>query len=793
MEYKIFKQKNSGINLDFIETLKKQFSLSYTSSLILNKKGINTFLEAEKFLYPKIEDLYSPFLFNDISPALDLIEGAIINDKKILVFGDYDCDGVTSCVIMHKVLTKMNIDTNIMIPSRYTNGYGLGQESIEEILKIKPDILITVDNGITSKKEIDILLENGIKVIVTDHHNPPNDIPKVPILNPKVEDEKYPFKELCGAGVSLKFVMGMIEKFNIKMDMEEIITFAMIGTIADIVSLRDENRSIVHLGLEYMKGTKNLGLKKLVELSGLKLSNINSGNIGFQIAPRINAIGRLSDANVAVKLFLSEEEEEVEKLANLLEEANLQRKDIENDIIKKSEIYIEKNDLLKEEILFILGEDFSEGVMGVAAGKICEKYNRPVIIMSKNKEILKASCRSINGFDIFDCLDTSRDLFVKFGGHKAAAGFSIKEENLDKLIKNSMEYGKKNNLARLLHKKVIYDCPCVISSLSIKTASEIEKLAPFGIGNSRPVLFLEGVKIKNARTIGKDNSHLKLNVLYNGSYYDGIGFSLGYLLEEYDFEKNNFDIAFSLSINNYGNNLSIQLEIKNIDYSVDLLNEYYKSLYNHFSYNLDISEDFTLKSKDILKNENIESVLDKGLDKTFIIYSKDCFLRSVKYLNYKKIPYHISYNHLEYQEGVVNLFINPISKGKSKEVIVIDNPTFNDLEKEIYENSGYKFLNFNRQIIHVKYTREFFLYLYKSFKLVEMTSNNIYEFMNNIKGKSDIEINYFTFMLGLDMLRDMEILSYNIEEDDFYLNFNKINGQKDINTLRIMVKLQCIN
>lgn len=789
LEYKIFKQKSSeNINYDFIENLKEQFDISYLTALLLNIKGFTTFGEVETYLNPTIEDLYDPFMFKDMKLLMERLKQVILNNEKVVLFSDYDCDGVTSSIILYKILTFMNINVEIVIPNRFTNGYGLNTESIEKIISIKPDLVITTDNGITSVKEVEILKSEGIDVVITDHHTPPKELPKAyGIINPKVEGDNYPFTELCGAGVAFKIALGIKKYFELDFDINEILVFAMIGTIVDIVSLTSENRIIASVGLKELRNTKNKGLISLIKKSDLNIDKINCGNVGFQIGPRINVAGRLSDATKAVELFLSDDDNKVDILSSKLCELNNERKDIEEDIFVKSEEYIENNSLLDNSlILFILGEDFNEGVMGIAASKIQEKYNRPVVIMTKSEEgVIKASCRSINGFNIFDCLNESRDLFIKFGGHSAAAGFSINEENLQKLINQSNDYAKREKIENLFYKRVYYDTTVIPSNLNIPSAMELEKFAPFGIGNSRSVLCLRNVVINNARAIGKNRDHLKLSILYNGNYYDAIGFSMGHYINEYDFTKT-FDIVFNLSINSYKGIEKLQFELKDIDYHDIDLREFDKANYYYFINSLK-KIDYFYPSDEPVKY-SFERSVEEYKDKILVVYLKDTFIRLNKYLRYKNYEYNVSYNYLNKEEGKINILVLPL-KNIDDDTLILDRPEFNDLDKDVFDNVSFKYLKTSRNLKSVRITREFFLYLYKKFKILMYTTNDIYEFMENIRNESDVEINYFTVRLALDIMKEMNILNYSLKNDKLSLSFNKITKKSDINKTNIMKKL----
>lgn len=795
MEYKIFKQKfNDNIDYDFVIEISKQFSISYLSALLLFQKGFRTYGEIEEFLNPKEDDLYDPFILCDMKKSIERINEAIKYNQKVMIFCDYDCDGIISSVILHDILMECNLDAEILMPNRFSNGYGLNDESMKYILESDIDLLITVDNGITSVKEVDILNDSGIDVIITDHHNISENIPNAyAIINPKAEYENYPFKDLCGAGVVLKLIQGIIKYNDIDYDFNEVLVLAMIATVADLVSLKGENRVIVSLGLKYLKYTKNKGLKALISKAKFNINTINSGTVAFQIAPRINAIGRIDDGKYAIRLLLSDDDYKIEEYANMLCKANEKRKNIEEDIFKRAEDIIEKEDLLnKESVLFILGEEFNEGVMGIAASKVSEKYNRPVVILTKSGDYLKASCRSIFGFDIFECLNYSKNLFLRFGGHSQAAGFSIKEENLDKLIRRSNEYALSHNIENLFYKRLYYDTNAIISNLNIKTSLEFDKFAPFGLANSKPVIFIQNVKITNVRRIGSDSSHLKFNALFNGNYYDCIAFGLGHYMDIYDFNNHTFDMIFNLSVNYYQNRSTLQLEVKDIDYYDVNLNEYYISLYNLFSYSFEDEDYINLEvDKDFMLKNTIENVIENNRDSLFVVYSKDIYIRIIKYLKYKGYEYNIFYNAFgDISENKVNIIVNPISEiVADRKIIVLDTPNYCMHHKKVFENTLPVFYGKGKQNGY-NITREFFLYLYKKFKLLLYTKNNIYEFIDNIKNNSDIEINYFTFRVALDIMVEMEILNYSIENDKISLEFKRIEKKKDIYSTRIMQKLR---
>lgn len=795
MEYKIFRQRESEqINYDFIRSAMKELGISYLSAFLLNMKGFNDVEDAEMFMSPEFDDLNNPFLFDGMDIFMERLEQAVMENHRVMVFSDYDCDGVCSAVILKKLLERLGIEAIVKIPNRFTNGYGLNTESVKEIIEVSPDLVITSDNGITSVDEVKLLRENGIDVIVTDHHLPGETLPDaLCILDAKVKGETYPFKELCGAGVCFKVAQAAREHFSMNCDMSELLVFAMIATIADLVPLVDENRTISKIGLYRMKITSNLGLKTLVRKAGYSLESVNGTTIGYQISPRINAAGRLADANEAVRLFTTDDQQEAEDIAQKLCELNDERKDIEEGIFKRCVEIVEEKQLMKNNrILFIRDDSFHEGVMGVAASGVTDRYNRPAIVMSMEEEgtgLVKASCRSIDGFDIFRCLNHSRDLFEKFGGHRAAAGFSIKEENIEKLIRNSNRFAHEDNIEALFYRTYTYDIEGIPSNMTVKTARELEEFAPFGMGNKRSLMVMRNVRIQNVRVIGKGGNHLKFGVISKGRYYDCIAFGKGNLAGRADFTKN-FDIVFTMEINSYRGEESLQLNVKDLDYNMVQTRTFDKAEFASFMYNLD-GEDYFYPEEDELIDDRLERCVDRYRDEVLVIYNRDTFVRCIKYLRARGYHYHVSYGVLGYSTGVVNLLVLPTERIETvHSVIALDRPKLNDYETDVYLDSDFRARKCGIPLRTVRISRRFFLHMYSKFRILRATGNDIYNFMDSIQSESDIEVNYYTMCLALEVMKEMKLLNYSIENDKLLLEFFRVNEKKDIEKTRIMRKLK---
>jgi single-stranded-DNA-specific exonuclease len=433
MEYKIIKQRHRNYyNEAFITAIQRQFGLSELSAAYLASKGFSTLGQIEEYLHPKPQDFSDPYLFADMEKCVGRIEKAIREKEKIAIYGDYDCDGVCATVILYKALQALHADVFYYLPDRFSDGYGFSMQAIDTIRLKGASLIISVDNGITAAAEIRYAKEAGIDTIVSDHHNCPDVLPEAfAVINPKNTNEKYPYEYLCGAAVAYKIAQALgADEGDLG---KEMLTFAAVATVADLVPLTQENRSIVSIGLSLIKERINIGLTKLIEVSELKIETIAAGHISFSIAPRINACGRLYKADTAVELFLETDASRALSLANELNAYNDERRLIEADITLQAEQYISNHNLAENGVLLIKLEDANEGVIGVACGRLCEKYNRPTIICVSKNGICKGSARSIPKINIYERLCLAKDLFIKFGGHAQAAGFTIREADFERM------------------------------------------------------------------------------------------------------------------------------------------------------------------------------------------------------------------------------------------------------------------------------------------------------------------------------------------------------------------------
>ncbi len=507
-----------------------------------------------------------PFSFRDMEIAVERIKKAIENNERIIVFGDYDVDGITGTAILVHILRKLKANVSYRLPNRVNDGYGLAEKFIDDFIQKDVKLLITVDCGISCKKEIEKAYLSGIETIITDHHTiPENGVPKdaVAILHPKEKDSSYPFKGLTGAGVALKLAQALIQKF-LKDDQENIlnslIDLASLGTIADLGPIKGENWWIVKKGLENLGKTKWIGLKKIMEMASIKANDeINSDTIGYKIAPRINAAGRIGDPYIALSLLLAEDpSERINILGKKLEELNSKRQLLTIDAFREVENFLINKSSLPY-IFLAENEKWHVGILGLIAGKLAEKYARPSIIMQDFGDMLVGSARSPEYFNIIEAISLHKDLLISFGGHEQAAGFNIKKENL-KTFKEKISIYAKNKLKNIELKSILeIDCSLNDSEIDIELLNQIDELKPFGIENSKPTFLLEGIEPYFIEQVGKEKNHLKFLTRICGEDISVIAFRMGEFANDLRKHKK-IDIVFHLERNIWRNKEKLQIQ-----------------------------------------------------------------------------------------------------------------------------------------------------------------------------------------------------------------------------------------
>lgn len=549
-----------------VNELKSKYNISELLATILVNKNITTQKEINEFLNPTRNDFFDPFLMNDMDIAIKRIKKAIENQEKVIIYGDYDVDGITSITVLKSFLKDVGLDVDYYIPNRLEEGYGLNKNAIDEIAKKEYKLMITVDCGISAIEEVDYANSLGIEVIITDHHEPGDEIPKaLAVVDNKRKDNKYPFRELAGVGVAFKVSQALAQSMNIRE--EEYLKYldiVCVGTISDIVPLVSENRVITKLGLKLVKQTRNMGLRAIINSSGY--SQINSTTISFGVAPRINACGRMGKAEQALKLLLSKDIYEVNKLTQELNSYNRERQEIEKEIFENVLTKIEQNNLAKNRTIVVGGENWHHGVIGIVSSKITEKYFKPSILLSFEEDGTgKGSGRSIPGFDLHEALMKCENCLEKFGGHSMAVGLTIKKENLEQFYKEFEKIAEENEIENIIP-IINVDAKIELDKIDKSVVEDLKQLEPFGEANKTPTFALKNIRIDSIRALS-EGKHLKLTLRENNQIINAIGFNIGELAEAYKI-GDKIDIAGVLEINTFNGIDNLQINIKDIMKSI---------------------------------------------------------------------------------------------------------------------------------------------------------------------------------------------------------------------------------
>jgi len=578
--------KGNLVDASFSKELSSALGISDVLSTLIINRGYTSIDDARAFISKSAETLHDPFLLNDMEKGCNRILDAIKNGEKISIYGDYDVDGVTSVSILYMYLDANGANVNYYIPSRKGEGYGVSENAIRKLADDGTQLIITVDTGVTANAEVEIAKELGIDVVITDHHECRPELPQaLAIINPKRVDSTYPFPSLAGVGVVFKLLCAL-EAMRTGDEMIDCVRrisidyadLTAIGTIADVMPVKDENRLIVSLGLNLVDQTKNIGLGALLELcrsnetrSRTKTKKkASSGFIGFTVAPRINAAGRISDASIAVELFLSKNEEYAQELALKLCDINKDRQLEENKIAEQAYAIIEENGLASNNVIILDDEAWHHGIIGIVASRISERYSLPAILISFEgnensndpEAIGKGSGRSVKGMNLVDALSSCSDILDKFGGHELAAGLTVKRKYLPELRERMNEYARKCFENQAPDCALDIDCYLSPNQISLPLAGEIGILEPYGVSNPVPVFAISNMIVEDIVPIGM-NRHLKLTLSKDGIAFTGMLFcvsSQDFPYEIYD----EVDVAFNLEINEFLNTKSVQFNIKDI-------------------------------------------------------------------------------------------------------------------------------------------------------------------------------------------------------------------------------------
>lgn len=560
--------------------LAKELGVSPVSVRIMRNRGMETKEAMERYLYGTLDGLYDGALMKNMGEAVAVLIKKLREEKRIRIIGDYDIDGVCASYLLLTGLRRAERELgkgtgpagstriDYEIPDRVRDGYGINEAIIRQAAADGVDTLVTCDNGIAAAKEISLAKELGMTVVVTDHHEvpveeerqvlPPADV----VVDPKQEGETYPFREICGAVVAYKLVEKLYEASGVhREEWRELLEFAAIATVGDVMRLQDENRILVKYGLKQMARTRNLGLRKLVEKTGLDITDLSAYHIGFVIGPCLNAGGRLQTAKAALRLFLSEDEAEAERLAEELKELN----DIRKDMTKKGEdeaIAQVETQYMEDKVLVVFLPDCHESLAGIIAGRVREHFHKPSIVLTRSGDMVKGSGRSIEPYHMFRELTKVRELLPKFGGHPMAAGLSIKEEDVP-------EFRRRLNENAVLTEedfipRVWIDVPMPLEYVTEGLVEELKRLEPFGQGNEKPLFAQKGLMIRSLRVLGKNRNVVKLGLVTDtGLSMDGLLFGDGDAFQKELAGKDRIDIVYYPDINEYNGNRTLQAVIRN--------------------------------------------------------------------------------------------------------------------------------------------------------------------------------------------------------------------------------------
>jgi len=537
---------------------------------LLADRNLTTQEQIDEFLHPDYsQDIHNPFLFSQMEEAVSRIYSAKKNQEKVVIYGDYDADGVCGSAILAKVFKEIGLDFEVYLPDRELEGYGLNMEAIEQLAGQNVKLIITVDCGISNFDEVQSANEKKVDVIITDHHHAPVKIPKALAIIHPGWDKQYPFKDLSGGGVAFKLGQALLRSKDLRLRIGEndsfekwLLDLVAISTVADMVPLIGENRTLVKHGLIVLLKTKNLGLQKMIEISGINKGKINAHTIGWQIAPRINAAGRMDHANSAYQLLTTENIEQAITIAHSLNKSNVERQSLTERLLEESKKQIgEVADGLP--VIFTQGKDWPPGVIGLVSSKLTNIYARPSIVLTKKEDCLVASGRSIEEFNLIEALDEFKDYFEKYGGHAGAAGFSIKTERLEDFKSKFISFAKEKLAGVKFLPKLIIDSEIKLKDVDWDLTEVLNQFEPFGQGNYQPRFLIKNLTVVLCDNVGQDNKHLRMIMAEGNLQRKVICFGFGDYCQKLS-AQDKVDIVCEVGVNEWNGNREIQLSLVDI-------------------------------------------------------------------------------------------------------------------------------------------------------------------------------------------------------------------------------------
>jgi single-stranded-DNA-specific exonuclease len=550
--------------------LARELDISRVTAKLLINRGISDSASAKSFLAPALSNLSDPMLLADMDKALDLITHAVKTHKSIVVYGDYDADGLTASALLLIFFNELGIPASAYIPNRLAEGYGLNSKAIKDIARDGGELIITVDCGISNREEIELAHGLGLKIIITDHHQIPEGfVPACPVINPHRTDSAFPYKELAGVGVAFFLLIGIRAALRDtgwfretqEPDLRHYLDLVALGTVADMTPLTGLNRILVAYGIEVMKKSKWPGIKAIQDISGIQASSLSASDLAFKIAPRLNAPGRMGDSMIGLEALMEKRISFAMEIVALLNSLNSKRQSIESNILSQIEdVLMPEVDVDNRRSLVLYKEGWHQGVLGIVASKLLDKYHRPTIVLTIKNGMATGSGRSIDGFNLYEALAGQSSLFEKFGGHYHAAGLTLKTSNLDKFSTCIEELARKALKDQDLIPVIKIDDEIEIHDLTKGLMIEIESLAPFGSGNPEPLFLSRKVQVLSSRIAGE--RHLKLILRQGNNFLEAIGFGLA---DMHPLEGESVDVVFTPEINRWNGQDKIQLRIADIE------------------------------------------------------------------------------------------------------------------------------------------------------------------------------------------------------------------------------------
>lgn len=546
-----------------VDNLEKELGISRILATLLAQQGIDSTEQAKKFFEPSMEEIHDPTLLHDMDKAVERIEQAVEKQEQITIYGDYDADGITSTSLMYETLLSVGANVNYYVPNRFTDGYGPNMDAYQRLIDNGTQLFITVDNGVSGKNVIDKVMAAGIDVVITDHHELPADLPNaVAIVHPRYPGSNYPFPDLSGVGVAFKVAWALTGEFPI-----EELDLVAIGEIADVVNVTDENHALISYGIQQLRQGMRPGLAALMKLADIKANNLTDQDIGFGIAPRLNALGRIADANDGVKLLTSLDENESQRLAKEVDQANKERQNLVAEIMKEAEKQANSSVNQQKKTLLIVGKGWHQGVLGIVASRIMNETGKPTIVAStdqNNPTLIKGSGRSVDSFNLFNALEAHRELFTTFGGHPAACGLSFDQGNIVPLQIALEEEASQQKFNPTVKQPLPIAMQLEPADVTQQLYNDIQRVAPFGPGNMEPVFELNNVKVVDVKTMGQEHQHLKFSIVSGKENLTVVAFGQGNLATLLSAPTGQVNLAVKVSLNEWRGKKSVQLMLEDL-------------------------------------------------------------------------------------------------------------------------------------------------------------------------------------------------------------------------------------